>query len=173
MGLINKIGLTIALALMLFMVPLSALAADKYGIDATQQATGGLLPSTVAGAKTVPEVVGGIVKVALSLIGIVFFGLIFYAGFVWMTAQGNSERVESAKNTITGAAIGLIIVMAAYAVTNFVFTNLAPGGGASSNPDQACIAKGGSCQPLGPTCISPKRIGYNECTSAANLQCCY
>ncbi len=174
-GFINKIGVSLALALALLMVPLSVAAAGDYGAGATREAAG--LPSSVAGAGTVTEVVGSLVKAALSLIGIVFFGLIFYAGFEWMTAQGNSEKVERAKSTITAAALGLIIVLAAYAITNFVFTNLAPsgGGGTSSgtspNPDQACIDnKNGSCVDVS-SCISPKRFVSNYCPGAK--VCCY
>ncbi len=136
-GLINKIVVLLLLASALFMAPLSALAAGDYGTEATRSAAG--LPSTVAGASTVPGVIGEIVKIALSLIGIVFFGLIFYAGFEWMTAQGNSDRVERAKGTITAAAIGVIIVMAAYAVTNFVFTNLAPSGSGGTGSAGSCV----------------------------------
>lgn len=125
---LNKISLFIFLTLTILLTPYVALAAD-YGTKATLQAAG--LPTTVAGAGTVTEVVGAIVRIVLSLVGIVFFVLIFYAGFEWMTAQGNSERVDDAKKTIVSSVLGLIIVLAAYAITNFVFSNLAPGGGSS------------------------------------------
>lgn len=125
---INKISVYIVLGISFFVLPISALAAD-YGTDDTRVAAG--LPSTVAGASTVTEVVGAVVKAALSLIGLVFFVLIFYAGFEWMTAQGNSEKVDRAKNTIVSAVLGLIIVLAAYAITSFVFSNLAPSGPAA------------------------------------------
>lgn len=97
---------------------------DKYGTEATVNATGGTLPKTIKGSKNLPELIGVIISLVLSLLGIVFFILIFGAGLKWMTAQGNSEKIDSAKNTIQGAAIGLVIILAAYAITNFVFMEL-------------------------------------------------
>ena len=43
-----------------------------------------------------------------------------YGGFVWMTARGNTQAVDTAKDLIYSAVIGLIIVLAAYAITTFV-----------------------------------------------------
>ena len=45
-----------------------------------------------------------------------------------MTAGGSEDKVALAKNTLTRALIGLIIIIAAYAITYFVFGSL-PGGG--------------------------------------------
>lgn len=131
MGFIKKFGITIAFSLLL-LAGSGPVLADNYGTDATVNATGGLLPKTVAGAGNVEGVIGKVISIILSMFGIVFFLLIFYAGFQWMTAQGNSDKVEKAKETILAAAIGLIIVLAAYAITNFVFTNLVPA--ASTTP---------------------------------------
>ena len=64
------------------------------------------------------------VKAVLSLLGIIFLVLIIYAGFNWMTAQGDEEKVTLAKNTLTRAIIGLIIIISAYSITYFVFSSL-------------------------------------------------
>ena len=99
----------------------------------------------MGGAGTVEGVVGGVVDIVLSILGIVFFILIFYSGFNWMTARGNSEKVEKSKETIEAAAIGLIIVLAAYAITNFVFDNLAGSGtDAGGNTVGCCMQQDGS-----------------------------
>lgn len=170
-GNFKKISIFTALAIGIFMSPLGVLAAD-YGTEATLEATGGLLPKTVAGASTVPEVVGAIVKIILSLVGIVFFGLIFYAGFGWMTAQGNSEKVDKSKTTIVEAALGLIIVLAAYAITNFVFSNLVPGGSSGgSNPDKPCLDRSGTCGTPA-SCALPKQVITGLCSGGANNVCC-
>jgi hypothetical protein len=46
--------------------------------------------------------------------------LIIYAGFLWMTSGGNEKHTEQAKNILTSAIIGLIIVLSAYAITAFI-----------------------------------------------------
>lgn len=76
-----------------------------------------------------------ILKSFLSLMGIIFIILIIYAGFTWMTAGGDEQKVSKAKSTIGRAAIGLFIVLAAYAITAFVFGAIEGGsGGYPSSP---------------------------------------
>lgn len=74
-----------------------------------------------------PKMIKIVISAFLGLLGIIFLVLIIYAGFNWMTAQGDEEKVTLAKNTLTRAVIGLIIIIAAYSITYFVFSNL-PGG---------------------------------------------
>lgn len=75
-------------------------------------------------AKTLPDLVGGIIKIILTLLGVIFFILTVYGGYKWMLARGDSKEVETAKDIITRALIGLIIVLAAYAITYFVVARL-------------------------------------------------
>ncbi len=63
-----------------------------------------------------------VINAILGLLGVIFLVLTLYAGFLWMTAAGNDEQVGKAKNILTTAIIGLIIIVAAYAITNFVLT---------------------------------------------------
>lgn len=70
------------------------------------------------------KIVSVVINTALSLLGVVFLGLIIYAGFRWMTAQGNEEDVTKAKEILIQAVIGLAIVLAAYAISYFVFNAL-------------------------------------------------
>ncbi len=75
-----------------------------------------------------------IIRVLLSFTSIVMIGLIVYAGFTWMTAGGNEEKVEGAKTTIRNSVIGLVIVLSAYSITLFA-ANLARGTAAGNvNP---------------------------------------
>lgn len=65
-------------------------------------------------------IIGTIMKTALGLLGVVLLLLTIYAGFMWMTAQGNEEQVTKAKTMIRNAVIGLIITLAAYSIASFV-----------------------------------------------------
>lgn len=67
---------------------------------------------------------GLIIQALLSLIGIIFLFLMIYGGFIWMNARGDDQAVTKAKSIIKNSLIGLVIVMAAYAITNFVGNNL-------------------------------------------------
>ncbi len=61
-----------------------------------------------------------IIQVVLSFLGVIFFIIMIYAGFLWMTAGGNEEQLTKAKNLLKNGTIGLLIVLAAYAITYFV-----------------------------------------------------
>jgi hypothetical protein len=104
------------------------LAQGGLGESARQAGLPGA-PKTGEGKSTIslPQVTGTIINGALSLIGIAFFGLMLWGGFIWMKARGNEQEVERAKNMVTNAILGIIVIAAAYTITSFVLTNLAPG----------------------------------------------
>ena len=71
--------------------------------------------------------IGKIIGAALSLTGIIFFILAVYAGFLWMTARGDETQAKKARETIIMAVTGLVIILGAYAITDFVFTSVPAG----------------------------------------------
>lgn len=72
----------------------------------------------------ITEIVSSVITAFLGLLGIIFVILIIYGGFMWMTAAGSEEKVSKAKNLLLRAIIGLIIIVAAYVITYFVFNAL-------------------------------------------------
>lgn len=74
---------------------------------------------------TVAKIVNG----SLALLGAIFFGLMVYAGYLWMTSRDESEQVDKAKETMRRAVIGLIIVLAAYAISKFITVAIQKGTG--------------------------------------------
>lgn len=69
--------------------------------------------------------VSRIINYGLTFLGMISLILMLYAGFTWMWARGNESNIEKAKEMLKGAIIGLIIILASYAVSYYVFTNLA------------------------------------------------
>ncbi len=144
--------------------------ADAYGLSTAGETAG--LSQLAISTKSIPQFAGEIVGVGLSLVGIVFFLLMLYAGIRWMIAGGKSEDVQKAKDTLEAAAIGLVIVLSAYAITQFVFSSLLSGSGGGPGPAggggiQACVKNadcsgggvcvGGFCQGAsGPTPLVPQ-----------------
>jgi len=106
--------------------------------DLRNQMKNAALPSWVA-EPTGENSLAGIIQVAISaflgLLGIIFVVLIVYAGYNWMMAGGDEEKVTKAKSTLTRAIIGLIIIVAAYSITYFVFNSLPGGGSGGSGAD--------------------------------------
>ncbi len=69
---------------------------------------------------TLPEMIGTIINVILTTLGVVFLALIIYGGYIWFAARGNDSEVKKAQMILRNSIIGIIIVLAAYAITNFV-----------------------------------------------------
>lgn len=75
-------------------------------------------------ASDLTTIVANIINVALSFSGIVLLCYFIYAGFLWMTASGDSKQVDKAKDIIRNAVIGLLVLMSAFAISAFVFNAL-------------------------------------------------
>ncbi len=97
-------------------------------VSATGVLTG--LNNTAAGTgldanKDLITFVGKIIGVILGLLGAVLVVILIYAGIMWgFLARGDNTQIKKAKEMIINAVIGLAIVLAAYAITTFVFTSL-------------------------------------------------
>lgn len=71
-------------------------------------------------SQTLDLLLGDIILVILSLIGVVFVIFIIYAGYLWMTASGNEQKVEKSKEILKQSIIGLIVIFGAYTIAYFV-----------------------------------------------------
>ncbi len=80
--------------------------------------------NTSARDASLPAVIGEIIAVILTLLGIIFLALIVYAGVLWMIAAGNEDKVTRSKDTMRRATIGLIIVVGSYAISQFVIYSI-------------------------------------------------
>lgn len=100
-----------------FKIPVHAQAGDTFGINTV----GSQLP---LGGEDIRVIAAKIIRIVLSLIGIIAVGIILYAGFIWMTSGGNEDKIGSAKKTLINAVIGLVIIMASFAIVQFVLSSL-------------------------------------------------
>jgi TRAP-type C4-dicarboxylate transport system permease small subunit len=65
-----------------------------------------------------------IVNILLYALGAVAVVMIVIGGIKYTTSNGDSSAISSAKNTILYAVIGLVVALLAYAIVNFVISNL-------------------------------------------------
>lgn len=65
-------------------------------------------------------ILSNVISVILSLVGVIFIVFIVYAGYLWMTASGNEQKSDKAKEIIRQSIIGLIVVIGAYAISFFL-----------------------------------------------------
>jgi hypothetical protein len=72
----------------------------------------------------VEDVAARVVAVLISLTGLVFVMLMIYGGYLWGTARGNTERVETGRKLIFEATIGVIIIFGAFLLTAFIIQSV-------------------------------------------------
>lgn len=76
-------------------------------------------------ASTDPRIViARVIRAVLGFLGIIAVGLIIYGGWIYMTSEGNEEKIERAKNILKNAVIGLIIILSAFGIVSFILGRL-------------------------------------------------
>ncbi|MFA6410021.1 MAG: hypothetical protein WCW26_00385 [Candidatus Buchananbacteria bacterium] len=113
----------------LFAITLFTLITPCLAANITDAMKGPLSKVTLPGGGSDPEtkalsIIGKTISAFLSLFGVIFLILTIYGGYKWMLASGRDEEVKKAKDIIRSAIIGLIIVLASYAITYFITTGL-------------------------------------------------
>lgn len=118
-----------------FAIPTPAFAQFDVGLSEIGQTTG--IPATD------PRVIASrIINIALGFLAMIMVILIIYAGFLWMTAGGDSEKTKKASGYIKNAIIGLIIILLSWGIARFILTKLMEATGAGGT--QVSGGSGGS-----------------------------
>jgi hypothetical protein len=121
----NKVIIITLGIIVCFLLPMSYAQASLNLQNAFQKSYDAPL-GTVAGLakyntdSSPASVIGLVINIVLSILGILFIFLMVYGGYLWMTAMGNETQSTKAKDLIQAAVIGLIIMLAAYAISYFV-----------------------------------------------------
>ena len=123
MGYLKKLGVLLAIGLLSVPMLAAPVHAQDISSELDTAATAAEFSDT-----DLSETIGNLINVFLTFLGIILLVLIIYAGFLWMTAGGDSAKTEKAKNIMINAVIGLIILLAAYAISNFVIEALGTAG---------------------------------------------
>lgn len=66
------------------------------------------------------NVIGAAVTLLFVIAVIVALGFLIWGGIKWILSGGDKSAVESARNTIVAAVVGLVIVFLAYFILNLV-----------------------------------------------------
>jgi hypothetical protein len=76
------------------------------------------------GPRTVPGTIKSVGNVIIFITGAISVLMIIIGGFRYTASGGDQGSITSAKNTILYAVIGLIVSVMAYAIVNFILTNV-------------------------------------------------
>lgn len=77
---------------------------------------------------TLISYVANIIRWILGILGTVFFVIVVIQGYIYMTAGGDSGKTATAAGAIGNAVVGLLIIMGAFLITNFVTSGLLASG---------------------------------------------
>lgn len=70
------------------------------------------------------DTVTNLIRVALSVLGLVAVAVIILGAVQFMTASGDPGKVKKAKDTILYGVIGLVVAILAYAIVNFIIVSV-------------------------------------------------
>ena len=105
--------------------------AQNFGTNEVNTGLAGSLSSTDP-----RTIVGRIINIALGFLGVIAVGLMTYAGFLWMTSDGDEEKITTAKKILKNAAIGLVIILSSWAIATFIISRLS---GAVNGTGSGCL----------------------------------
>lgn len=122
----KKIALTVFAIISIFSIfnfsPALA-APSELELEAMRQlgAAAGAEGANLSGGQTDPRIIiARVIRAAMGVLGTIFFVLTIYAGFLWMTAGGEEDKITKAKKLLYDGVIGLAIILTAYSITWFV-----------------------------------------------------
>jgi heme/copper-type cytochrome/quinol oxidase subunit 2 len=81
---------------------------------------GCVTPEGVATIQCISAVFQNLIQAALLFAGVVALFLIIHSGFKFVTSSGDPKKVEEARETMTYAITGLIIVLLAFFIINYI-----------------------------------------------------
>lgn len=105
------------LVLPILSLPALAQSSDPYG---TSQVNAGVNGALGGQGQDLRTVIGRIINLVLSFLGVIAVVIILMGGFKWMTAAGNEDKVSEARKLLVAGIIGLVIILAAWAVSTYV-----------------------------------------------------
>jgi len=80
-------------------------------------------------AKSVGSLISSILNLVMLVAALLVFMYLILGGIEWITSGGDKSKTEGARNKITSAIIGLIVLAASYALLQLALTFLGFSGG--------------------------------------------
>ncbi|MBI2436355.1 MAG: hypothetical protein HYV41_01250 [Candidatus Magasanikbacteria bacterium] len=160
---IHKKMLTLGLFAGLLLFGFTAFSTYVFGQDTF--GTDSINTNIALGGADIRVIIVKIINVALGLLGIVALGIVLYGGYMYMTAGGNEERVNTAKKILINGTIGLVIILSSFAITKFLLDKLGAAtcvGGSCATPSTTLV---GDCFAQG----TPYYITYKDTLTCKNL----
>lgn len=126
----SKIKLVISSLVFAFAVVTAGVAAQPVAAQTPEQSacqgSGGTWNgnSCAQGTRTVPGTIKNVGNILIFITGSIAVLMIIIGGLRYTLSGGDQGTINSAKNTIMYAVVGLVVSIAAYAIVNLVLSNI-------------------------------------------------
>lgn len=83
-------------------------------------------PSKLKGTEfgTIAEAIGKLFNIAITVAGVIFVLLFLLGGIQYLAAAGNEDNTNKAKKLLVDAVVGLLIILASWAVGTYILSLL-------------------------------------------------
>lgn len=113
------LGISSAISTTLLLAP-QVFAQNSGNLDPCQGAKGALLAACNGKTLSLGSVIGFIISMMFVIAVLISLFFLVWGGIKWITSGGDKTGVETARNQIIAAVIGLIIVFLAFFILNLV-----------------------------------------------------
>lgn len=119
----KKIFYKIFLILFVIFIPFIGIHADignnynNFGLGATEL-------KTKFGNADVPTIAGNAIKIIIGLSASVMLVMILWSGIELMFSSGEAKKRQAAINRLIWTSVGIIIIVSAYAISQFVINQI-------------------------------------------------
>lgn len=130
----------------LFIATSSYLSTLMVAGTAFGQAAIGSIETGTGWATNIGFLISAVLNIVMVIALLLVFLYLILGGIQWITSGGDKGKTEEARNKITAAVVGIIILAAAYALVQFVAWILGFEGGINEalvNPDLQINSTGG------------------------------
>lgn len=93
---------------------LKLLADNSINLQPTDKSFSGL------GTLTIPSIISAGIRLVVVVAAVIFFFILVIGGIRWIASGGDKAQTEAARNQITSALVGLVIVFAAWAIVALI-----------------------------------------------------
>jgi hypothetical protein len=76
------------------------------------------------GETDVPTIIGNVIKAVLGVIGAVALFMFVYGGILLLSSGGRPDQIKKGKDVLIWAIIGIAVILASYALVEFIISAL-------------------------------------------------
>jgi len=121
---IKKIAGVVLSFVMIFGIFLSTASSPSYAVDSATEYLNTLSDIGVGTNQDLMDIIKGTLNTVIALAGVVCVVMMIVAGYSYITAAGDENKVKKASQTLTWAIVGLVVCFVAIVLVNFIMNDV-------------------------------------------------